>query len=211
MFLRLPDRPVEIFGIENLQRYEDGNWFSDTKLDGWRTLITIDRNKELFNPSYGVGPNNSLFFMSRRSIPRGGPTKIPVNNEIIQSVVELDLPDKTMFDGEWLSRRTIGEIPESLFVHDMLWLNNEWCGSTSCWDRRKQLENILKDIVKVPESVTSGFTEFFNSRKLMPWTEGIVLKHKNSKIKGNTNDCQDNALWVKFKWRSGDTGREEVT
>jgi ATP-dependent DNA ligase len=128
---------------------------------------------------------------------------------VIASIEKLQLPDQIMLDGEWLARRTIDEIPESLFVFDVLWLNGEWQGNVPCWTRHQELLKLTGSRI-MPECVESGFRAFFESRTKIPWTEGIVLKHKSSKVKGDPDECIKNALWVKLKWRSGDTGREVV-
>lgn len=218
MILRYPNKPMEDYE-RSISRYEkEGCWRTTAKLDGYRCFTIRDKSKALAT-KFGLeacakGKDNSLFFLTRRDQAKGGPTPIPVRQEIIDSIEKMDLPDQTFLDGEWLARRTIGESPEKLFLFDVLWWADDWRGDVAYENRSQQLESFLSgklnEFVSVPESVSSGFQEFFNKMKTIPYTEGMVMKHIYGVVKGDLKACQKYPLQVKIKHRSGSSGRDIV-
>jgi ATP-dependent DNA ligase len=221
MKLVYPDKPMEDVK-ESLPRYEEEKcWRAQSKLDGWRTLVARDKNQTIADPTWAQGKDNSLFFLSRRDGKKGGPTRIPVSQGIIEAIEALNLPDKSMLDGEWMARRTIGECPEKLFLFDVLWFNDKWFGDLTFFKRDEFLTSIVKasepsvpvhtrEHVPMPAQAKESFAELFKYVQAVPYTEGIVLKHLDSKIKGDIDGCVKNALWAKIKWRSGSSGRDIV-
>ena len=221
MIFRFPMKPLEMF--RQVFPKMDGElnlWDCTSKVDGWRTLICRDASQGIIksypggNMNWARGKNKDLFFLSRRGIDKGGPTNIPVKDEIVETVENLMLPDLSMMDSEWLDRRTIGEIPESLFLLDVLWWKNMWMGTTP-WFKRKETffsVNKLNNHVRLPIRPKEGqkFSEFFEEMKSISWTEGIVLRHNNDTIVGDRVECKKSATLIKIKWRSGDDGRREV-
>ena len=204
MILKYPNKPTEMW-IDNLPELDDGNSFADQKLDGYRTFIIKDSQKRWHN--------QELVCVSRRGKDKGGPVKFDVSDEIMESIKALDLPDQTMLDAEWLSRRTKDDgIPECIYVFDILWFDDQWIGSEDCWDRRQQLLDIVKpnEHIRIPECVESGFSEFFEAQRKLPWTDGVIVKEKDSTIKTSVEECKKTALWIKVKWRRGHSGRDEV-
>jgi hypothetical protein len=200
MIWRYPDRPLEMFRPEKmLPKLEaDNHWFAQQKLDGWMTLITTD---------------GKLSFLSRRDKAKGGPTPIPVKSTIIAAVESINLPDKTQLVAEWMGRRTNGECPECLYLHDVIWWNDTSFCDEEAWNRfgflNRKLGQLGGDLV-YPETVESGFLDFYQRQMKIPYTEGVVLKHKRGVIKGDTEHGVDNGMLVKVKWRSGSSGRETV-
>jgi len=143
---------------------------------------------------------------------KGGPTSFGVSDEIVAAVNNLNLPDKTFLDGEWLERRTKEDnINECLFLFDCLWLDDIWKGELECFSRRKLLEDLTlgktSPTLRIPQLATSGFLNFYDHQKEISWTEGIVLKEISSTIPINLQGCVENGRWQKCKWRTGDTGR----
>jgi hypothetical protein len=214
MNLRFPDKPSEIFP-DVIEELDNGKSFAQSKLDGYRCLVTKDTKhkmiKRLTTPINDTG--SGIFYLTRRGFNKGGPTSNPVSEQIINAVQELNLPDNTMLDAEWVFRRT-KDHPEGLWIHDILWLNDTWQGNKPCIER---YENILlpllhgmKEPLHVPDLVMNGFKDFFMKQKLIPWTEGIVIKEKESLITGNITECAKIGSWLKLKWRSGHDGKKIV-
>jgi hypothetical protein len=52
--------------------------------------------------------------------------------------------------------------------------------------------------------------EFFERQKQIPYTEGVVVKERDSVIPAHLDECHKTGLWQKIKWRSGHDGREVV-
>ena len=204
---------------------EANEWEGTLKEDGWRLLIAKDSKHQIADPSWVKG--NHLFFLSRRGQDKGGPTQIPVSKEIIDTVDSLNMPDQSILDCEWMARRTIGEIPECVFLLDCLWLDDVWQGDNPYIDRKNTLLGAfpfsitqepdffgttfsINEFVRTPTRTHERFSDFFVKGQNFEHAEGIVLKHLQSKIVGSRKECQKSALWVKIKWRSGCSGREEV-
>ena len=68
-------------------------------------------------------------------------------------------------------------------------------------DRYRCHNKVKVPNVQVVDSVDSGFMELFEKQKKNPLTEGVVLKHGDSKLIGNMGRPQDNKLWKKVKYR----------
>ena len=197
---------------------ENKDWEGTLKEDGWRTYVFKDSKHQIANPEWVKG--NHLFFLSRRGQDKGGPTQIPVSKEIIDTVESLNIPDQSMLDCEWMCRRTIGEIPECLFILDYPWLDDVWQGDNPYIDRKKLLLGafpfsitqepdffgttfFINEFVRTPTRTYERFSDFYAKGQNFEHAEGIVLKHLQSKIVGSRKECQKSALWVKVKWRSG--------
>ena len=219
MELWYPNKPNRDYK-ESLSRYEEeGCWRMSAKLDGYRCMVARDRSRKfgsavLNDAVQPVGFDRSLYFFSRRDSKKGGPTPIPVKDEIIQTIEKWDLPDLSMLDGEWLARRTVGECPEKYFPFDILWWGDQWLGDMIFSDRdkilRDQYGNAVNKFVDMPNQVSNNFAAFFTKLETIPWTEGGVMKHVDSKIIGDKDKCLYNPLWASVKWRCGSSGREMV-
>jgi len=210
MYFTYPNKPTEMFP-DALSTF-NSDYEATSKVDGFRTEVIKAPEKWIRDLGYEpVGPNKNLAFLSRREKKRGGPTPIPVSESIVSDVLSLDLIDFTCLDTEWMSRRTIGEIDECLFLLDLPWYGDSWQGNVNYIDRKKFLCDLVphnKTRLRYPESTDMDFVSFFERMKTIPWTEGIVLKAKNSKIKVDRDKSPTHPSWIKIKWRSGDTGRE---
>jgi ATP-dependent DNA ligase len=192
-----------------------GGRVAQAKYDGWRCMIIRDTTDTYLPGMKKRGKDGSLRFVSRRDLDAGGPTNLPVSDEVVEFVESLDLPDQTVLDSEWMARRTIGECPERLYVFDLLWWDNEWQGKKTYSDRLAVLSGVLKPEdeagevpVMLPLQVAENFGDFFNRLTELPYTEGMVIKPLNSTLKGNRTGCSKNPLLVKIKWRDGANGRD---
>lgn len=217
MILRYPLKPKELYPAD-LPELDDGTSYAEQKLDGWRCFVVKDKSHtfpEAWGGSTAWARKGDLFFLSRRGIAKGGPTNFAVCDDIVDSVVALNLQDKTFLDGEWLERRTKEDgIGECLYVFDCLWLDDNWVGYVGSFQRRKIMlscvDKGLNEYLRIPDMVESGFAKFFEKQKSIPWTEGVVVKDKLSTIELNLKDCTSSGIWQKIKWRSGDDGRKLV-
>lgn len=237
MKFRYCDRPVQMFK-EILPELDGENAYTaELKMDGWNVHLVRDIDhsavREAGIPeSFGIGRDSSLFFLSRRDMKKGGPTQIPVSQAIAEYIDNANLPDKTEICCEWMARRSIGEIPETLFIFDAMWWNNEWQGDKVHWERtdllrsstliitekaRNQtitgcLENgIITDPVQLVPNIETGFSEVYDklaASKTFQFAEGLVLKRRSSTLKGGFQKGEDNGSWIKVKYRAGCSGRE---
>jgi hypothetical protein len=221
MMFRYVDRPVQFFKDENGLDKEFSGYLWQMKADGWCTEIVRDKSKKIVEPwgraDWGKGKDGSLFFLSRRPMNKGGPTQMPVDDRIIQVVESWDLPDQSALAAEWMARRNVVQAPEMFYLFDVLWWNDKWMGFERLEDRIKTLGELTvktkKGVVEVMPSGVEHFDAVFAMIKKDPeysWTEGLVLKHLGSKLKGDHQKGVDNGLHIKNKWRAGYDRREEL-
>ena len=117
MQLRYPMKPSEVFPDKLEELDESGEFLCQTKLDGFRCLLTVDKQHKIIkkfdgNPAWDTG--DGIFFLTRRGLGKGGPTANPVSEAIISADQKIGLPDNTMLDTEWVCRRT-KEHPDGLW------------------------------------------------------------------------------------------------
>lgn len=221
MIFRYVDRPVQMFKDQmgSLDKEFNPGYLWQFKADGWCTQIVRDKSQRLIEPwgrkDWGKGKDGSLFFLSRRDMVKGGPTKMPVADDMVQAVEALDLPDQTALAGEWMERRTIGEMSGMILLFDVLWWDDQWQGDTRLDKRVSRLATIkpVKGVFEVMPSGSQDFDATFDMIAKDPqyaWTEGLVIKQLGSKLKGDPKKGVDNALHIKIKWRAGYSGREEI-
>ena len=194
MIFRYPDDPIRV-PFSELDYYESqGGWMAQPKWDGWRRPLYLEDGVWQFRSKYDKGPQAA--------------TRPP--EPLIAELESLKFPDGTAFDAEWMGPRQ--EKGRHFFVLlDLLYWGGEWMGEVPC---RTRYENVVEAMdryrchttVKVPnvqvvDSVDSGFMELFEKQKKNPLTEGVVLKHGDSKLIGNMGRPQDNKLWKKVKYR----------
>jgi len=191
-------------------------YIAQQKGDGWRCKIIRDKSHESFKGFPAVRQdhvrNGEYLFLSRRGMKDGGPTVLPVSDEVASIIYDLKMPDMSMLDSEWMARRSIGELPESLFVFDVDWFGDEWWGSRPCGHRWNYLLEFMagktNPIVKVPEATLENYSKFFEDQQKYPFCEGIVLKNLMSTIISDREKSPKNPGWLKVKWRAGSDGRE---
>lgn len=208
MIFKFYDRPVQNFP-KSIPEYHPSEWIAQHKGDGWLTHIFRDKSRTIANPAWGRGHDGSLFFLSRREATNGGPTNIPVNEEIVKTLDELQLPDQTEIPAEWLARRTIGECDEMLLFFDLMYLADTWIGNYGFEERLKMLQKLItngNDHTRIIPHAEGNFEQFY--KELPPYTEGIILKRRTGALKGGSKKGQDTGLMVKVKYRSGASGRD---
>jgi len=191
-------------------------YIAQQKADGFRCKVIRDKSHESFKNFPAVRKdhvrNGEYLFLSRRGVKEGGPTVLPVSDEIAGIIYGLNMPDMSMLDSEWMARRTIGELPESLFVFDVDWFADEWWGSRQCMQRWNFLQEFTagktNSIVRLPEFTLKNYSKFFEEQQKYPYCEGIVLKNVVSTIISDREKSPKNPGWLKVKWRAGSDGRE---
>ena len=211
---RFADSPIEVKKTF-LPSLEGKEYLAQQKLDGWCTFLVRDDEDWLkTNSIKATNRGSNHYFISRREFAKGGPTDIPVDQKIVDKIIDkLHLPNLTVLICEWMKRRTQDtSIGEKLFVHDMLYINGDWTGNIGAMERwQKVLEISNNDFLPAPSWAKENFTAFFDKQASIPWTEGIVLKKMSSPIKGNYQKTIDSGFLIKCKWRSGSSGRDIVT
>jgi ATP-dependent DNA ligase len=192
---RFPDKPNRI-SKEYLRKLDvQGGYIASLKKDGYRCVMQRDEK--------------DVRFLSRRELAKGGPTDHPVSpfirTEAKKFFEQNELPVGTRLDTEWLARRTGGE--ESIVVFGILTLGEKWIGTKTEQERWDIVSKFRPtDHIKIVEVVTENYTAFMEAHEKDEDSEGIVLKHKLSRLIGNTTKCPDNPLWFKCKWRDGPDG-----
>lgn len=202
---RAPDKPIRITQEQLPDIDLLGGFIATIKKDGWRS--TIDWT------------GSELEFYSRRGMDKGGPTILPVCDELRKEVhqffINNNIPPNTRLDGEWIGRRSEG--PEELVIFGIPHYNGDWIGSEServRWELVKSFRfeqgNFM--LAEYSEENYSGFfTRMMKRDLILPenlWTaEGIVLKQEDSKLIGNLNHSDVNGGWFKAKWRDSADGR----
>lgn len=188
---RSPDKPYQVFP-NYLSSLEGKNYIAESKYDGFRAVIFID-SKEVFSYSRHLKP-------------------IKMNSKILEHCKALGFPDGTALDAEWMGRRA--SHPECVYLLDVLYHDWQWQGNKTLAERISFFDDLkLSDWVLRPQSVSSGFLDFFESQISDPLTsptEGIVLKNLDSKLIGNPISSRENPLWFKVKWRAGPDGKQIV-
>jgi len=218
MIFRYADKPYLLNDVKaSLERLDaEGTHFAQLKVDGYACYAVKDRQGETLS-RFGQHRNlgDGLYLVTRRDASRGGPTDVPASEEIVEQVASLDLPDRSILLGEWMARRTKGELPETLFLFDVLWRDDHWMGQVPAWERWTRTRDLIRKAgldgpVKAVRTVREGFMDLFNESIRLPWSEGVVVKRRRGTLKGDVDRAVKNAQMVKVKWRSGDNGRDVV-
>lgn len=181
---RFPDRPLHIFSLSMVR---EGEWMSQTKYDGHFAVILKE--------------DGVVSVMSRHAKPLG------VSKLIIDELKAQNLPDGTCLHAEWTSRREANKV-ESLYFFSVVYQNGEWLGQSTEEDRWSRLSALIKPTEKLlmVETRFGGYADHYKST-IEDWkTEGIVLKKRDSKLKGDLKNPADNPGFLKLKWREGADG-----
>jgi len=195
-----PDKPWEQ-DPKHLEEWDrSGNYDCQQKIDGWRIIVVLTPN----------GPE----FISRHNKSH---TK-DIEPELKKATQELykHFPLATQLDSEWLSRRSCSieyNLPPKLFLLDVMRHGEKWCLAKPYHERHKLIEDVVAKLesrqwIDVPPTAEPGtFVAFYEQQKTIPYSEGVVIKHKDSKIIGNRQECAKNPLWMKIKFRAGSDGK----
>jgi ATP-dependent DNA ligase len=179
--------------LYRIDKQEAGKWYAQFKWDGWRRPIYISDGQVNFYSKHD--------FQAKDLPPYA----------LQQEFRDLGFPEGTAFDAEWMGKRCTAQLGgrHYFILFDLLYFNSKWMGDLPYSERYLILKNLVekhKEKVDAPNIVLEpiselGFLAMFECSKSMPLTEGIVLKGKDSKLKGNVLKSAENGFWLKCKWR----------
>ena len=183
---------------------QSGKYACEQKIDGWRMMIIITEK--------------GLEFISRHNKNHTRDIE-PELKKAAQELLE-HFPVQTQIDAEWLSRRSCNKeykLTPRIFLLDVMRYGSEWLLSKTYDERHKLIEDVMPKIrdrvhIDTPPTATAGtFVSFYEDQKKVPYSEGVVIKHRDSKLVGNRNECAKNTLWFKVKYRGGSDGEMSMT
>jgi ATP-dependent DNA ligase len=197
LLFRYPDNPNQVGPAVLLQveREEPGKFVGQFKWDGWRHPLYFYEGKwhEFAKHTY----------QAKKEVPAA----------LLKELESLQFPEGTAFDTEWMGNRcTLALNGRHFFVlFDLLYYNGKWQGDVPYIERYGNLKTLVElhkakagkdtpNIILEPIREV-GLEAMFQESKKNPLTEGIVVKARNSKLKGGTIACQHNGSWMKVKWR----------
>lgn len=189
-FWRYPDKMPEA-KVERLPVFEQrGDYVCQQKLDGYRLVIMID---------------DEVKSLSRHM------KKLPVSQQLLNSILDIGLPPGTMLDAEWIKMR--GGQTEQIAILDGLYIGGEWVGAKPLVERRNLwFGRALPSGIIVPHETTGDFKAFMAEQIDETTTpdktlsEGVVVKRLSAKLIGDRSKSAENPLWAKIKWRQGEAG-----
>lgn len=187
-----------------LQQY-DSEWAFEMKLDGARVQIHIQRNN---------GATETRIYSRRHTdVTKSLPDvvslveqEINVSNCIIEGEVMALGPDSRPLPFQHLMRRfrrvrdveaMVEQIPVTLFLFDLLMLNDEVLIDSSYKIRREKLDSIRGSIPLVSQIVTrdSGVATQFFQKSVQQGHEGLIAKRLDSPYRPGSRG----KLWLKIK------------
>lgn len=190
---RYPDNPFSVMPsvLLDLEK-QPGRWIAQLKYDGFRSLLYKENGQWIRHSKYDTGPQ------ARKQIPLS----------LISALDDLNLPDGTAFDAEWMGLRAVEHLRgrHFLVVFDLHYMDRQWQGDLPYVQRLQTLKKLLaknkSPDIELIGSTEIGLLNLFEQSKSMPLTEGIVVKAKDSLLKGGRNASVKNPKWMKVKWRA---------
>lgn len=178
-------KPMTMF-IRDLCSFDSSRWLAQIKIDGFRAHPVVD--------------NRGIQVLSRHQKP------LAVSNLLKSHIVGLGLPDNTMLDAEWTSRREKHKT-EELYLFDVLWWDGKWVGDQPFEKRYELLQSIIlpPDIILV-ENIQDDFEGAFSRILGDARTEGLVLKKRGYLIPRLLRESKEIPSLIKIKWRDGPDG-----
>ena len=202
MLTRFPDKPLAS-SVAVLPSLRDGQWLAEFKYDGWRVWIEV-----------GAADDGSDWrYTTRRDkpCPVSRPLRQDVARQLAAGPANVLPPPGTIFDAEWMARRAghaRGE--ERVWLFDLLRVGPAgWRLGSGALERFDALRATAPAGLIVPHTL-AGYGAFFESSKLDPCTEGVVLKRVDSRYIGSARGCCQNPAWLKVKWRDGAGGNKRI-
>lgn len=181
-----------------MDKKENGEYIATAKYDGYRCIFITEDDIE---PCW-----------SRRAKNLGGPSKHPTSDELLEAInkfrIDNKIPNNTMLDAEWMAKRASVGQPDFLAVFGVFYWGDKYLGrklETKRWELISGLQ--YNDRIKLVEHTEENYVDFYREHEGNPLLEGVVLKHKYSKLVGHLQKSKKNPLWMKCRWRSGDDGQ----
>ena len=192
--LRKPDKPHRI-SQDQLDVLDNGQYISTIKKDGWRCVLLTTAD----------GMHQAWSRHGKRL-----DTHTKFDPSILRAFEKFDAPPMTWIDTEWEAIRQGNKYGISrCMVFGILRWDKKWLARTpeeERWARTLELP-VDGKFLYLPEHTEEGFRAFFEKSKESYDNEGIVLKHKKSRLVLDRKGSKKNALWLKIKWRDGASGQ----
>lgn len=208
-----PDKPWEQDPKRLVEWDRSGNYNCQQKIDGWRTVIILTET--------------GIEYLSRhdKSLDRDIEPEVKADALALKDV----FPAGTQIDAEWLSRRSCSKeynLRPMLYLLDIMRHGGEWLLAKPYRERQAILKDGMaqrdrdllaeggdlgKNRIALPLTAESGkFAAFYEAQMSIPYSEGVVVKHLDSKIVGNRKECVKNPLIFKVKYRAGADGTQRL-
>lgn len=198
-----PDKPFERDPDELEVWDRTNNYICQQKVDGWRIVVILTED--------------GVEFISRHNKSRNK----DIEEEIRQDSQKLKeaFPVNTQIDAEWISRRSCSvkyNLPPHLYVFDLMRHGSDWLLQKPYQERYETLKTGLETLqlstISLPVEADPGhFAEFYEAQKQIKFSEGVVIKHKQSKLIADRKECKKNPLWFKVKYRAGNDGEMDMS
>jgi len=169
-----PDSPI----MASLDNHK--NWIAEVKRRGWRCLVYKEKGTVTLWTRHKTLIQDAL---------------IPIRTYL------QTLPDGIVLDGELIERAT-KNIKGILYLFDMIVENEMPIFNLSLHERRKRLENTVKDYpdcIQIPEWVRIGKKRLYEMSIDTEDQEGIVMKKIDSPYLISFNGSKDTPFWLKVK------------
>jgi ATP-dependent DNA ligase len=200
---RHPDSPVKVSVafLQELDRQPAGTWIGSVKLDGFRRVADNTSGRWEYQARHTKGP-------AARKMP----------DSLVKEFEGLPWPEGLCLDTEYLGLRCVDHLKgsHSLHVFDVLTFNNTWLGNWPYCERLALLHEMygnlfahlidtdadeITNIHYIPTQCNPGLVEMFEAQKQNPLSEGIVVRHKDSKLVGGFNGCKNGDRMYKIRYR----------
>lgn len=190
--IRYPDNPsrVSLAFLKDLDAQAPGTWLAQPKLDGWRKIADNTSGQWVYSAKHDTGPAAK-----------------PLPDELRREFEALPWPPNIVLDMEWCGNRCVQHVKEhSLHVFDLLscdlrildllsYGDDGWLGQVPFEKRYSALEYIVqmlpvlggkpKHVHLIPCRKNPGLVDYFAEQLTNPLSEGLVVRHKDSKLVGS--------------------------
>lgn len=202
-----PDRPKRT-RRSCLKDYDNGKYLAVSKIDGYNLMMCNDDGEiETYSRTW---------------------KHLPVCQEIKDLWKELDIPNHSVINCEWMKFRAGSDEfkydgIECVYLLSPYVMDGLFVGHLPYADRRQWLESLgipMDDLSLQPSQITSrlilpalaesDFESFFDLHTRVPRTEGLVLCKRDGRLVANQDDRAETKDMLRVKWRDGDAGRTEV-
>jgi hypothetical protein len=191
---RFPDKPHRI-SQDQLDVLDNGQYIATFKKDGWRLILLTTAE----------GEHQAWSRHGKRM-----DTHSKFDQGILEAFKAFDTPPLTQIDTEWEAMRQGNKEGVSrCAVFGILRWEKKWLAripEEERWARTLELP-VDGKFLYIPEHTEEGFRAFFEDSKASYDNEGIVLKHKRSRLVLSRKGSQKNQTWLKIKWRDGADGQ----
>ena len=129
----------------------------------------------------------------------------PEIKDMLDALMEMKLPEYTLFDGGLRHNRT-KDVRNKIMIWDVFIWNGELMIGKPFWYRRQLIEslfNVDDEPIGVPAQYPNGFQEIFEQVIHHPEIEGLVMKNKKGMLNLGRKDNLDSKWMYKVRRPSG--------